>query len=388
MEHAEKSLVVGKLITSKESIHPYVTTRQVAERFFNIQNLDALALVEENMPVGIVTRTKLLFKLFRRYGFELYERKPIITISDKNPLIVKEDESLDTAIDKALKRSPEDIYDEIIVTDDSGFYKGLLSVKQMIIQQSNVLANSIIQREMANAKAKEFEELNKIKSQFIANVTHELRSPVNVIIGLAELMRVSAERGYVEQLKDRISLLMSTAINLRAIVTNILDLSKIEAGKMEVIYEHFDIVTLIREVADTIKVLLGNKPVDVILNLPENSLIINSDPVKVRQIITNIASNAAKFTEKGKITITLEANNNNAIVSISDTGIGIKDEDIEKLFVAFTQLEDSKTKRHEGTGLGLTITKNLLNLIGGNISVSSKFGEGTTFKITVPSKNE
>ncbi len=388
MEEVDKKTLVGELITSTEYIPPYLTTRKVAERFFNTQNLDALALVEDNIPVGIVTRAKLLFKLFRRYGFELYERKPIITISDENPLIVKEDETLDTAIDKALKRSPEDIYDEIIVTDDKGFYKGLLSVKQMIIQQSNVLANSIIQREMAHAKAKEFEELNKIKSQFIANVTHELRSPVNVIIGLAELMRVSAERGYIEQLKDRISLLMSTAINLRAIVTNILDLSKIEAGKMEVIYEHFDIVNLVREVADTTKVLLGNKPVDVILNLPENSLIINSDPVKVRQIITNIASNAAKFTEKGKITITLEYNNNNAIISISDTGIGIKDEDMEKLFVAFTQLEDAKTKRHEGTGLGLTITKNLLNLIGGSISVSSKFGEGTTFKITVPSKNE
>jgi len=159
-----------------------------------LAQMDALALVEGKEPVGLVTRNKLLFTLFSRYGFELYERKPIITIADIEPLMVFEGERLDVTVDKALNRPAQDIYDEVIVVNDNWHYKGLLSVKQMIIQQSNALANSIVQKEMASERARELEKINRIKSQFIANVTHELRSPVNAIIGLAELMRISCEK--------------------------------------------------------------------------------------------------------------------------------------------------------------------------------------------------
>jgi signal transduction histidine kinase len=302
--------------------------------------------------------------------------------------MIYEGERLDAAINKALDRPALDIYDEVIVVDDNWHYKGLLSVKQMIIQQSNALANSIVQKEMASGRAKELEKINQVKSQFIANVTHELRSPVNAIIGLSELMRISCEKGYMDQLKDRLSLLMSSATNLRAIITNILDLSKIEAGKMEVIYERFDIVAMLHEVAETTQVLIGNKPVDVEVTAQDSPVFIVSDPVKVRQILINLTSNAAKFTDKGKIILTLSTGNNRIKIAVSDTGIGIKEDDLNKLFTAFSQLEDVKTKRYEGTGLGLTITKNLLGLLGGNISVLSKFGKGTTFEVYLPKQTK
>ncbi len=379
-----QSPIIGSLITSIESIPPYTRVQHVAERFLDSPQLDAIALVECMEPVGLVTRQKLLFTVFRRYGFELYSRKPIVTVADTEPLIIHESERLDVAIDKALMRSTEDIYDEIVVIDGNGYYKGLLSVKQMIIQQSTLLANSIIQKELVNERAKELEKINKLKSQFISHVTHELRSPVNAIIGLAELMRTSCEKGYIDQLKDRLSLLMSSATSLRAIINNILDLSKIEAGKMEIFCECFDIVTLLREVAETTRILLGNKPVDVEVVAHEGPIFIESDPVKVRQVLTNLTSNSAKFTEKGRIILSLTMESDWIKVSVSDTGIGIKEEDLNKLFTAFTQLEDVKTKRYEGTGLGLTIAKNLLDLLGGKISVSSKFGEGTTFEVSLP----
>jgi len=191
-------------------------------------------------------------------------------------------------------------------------------------------------------------------------------------------------KGYVDQLKDRLSLLMSSATNLRAIITNILDLSKIEAGKMEVICECFDVVAILREVAETTRILVGNKPVDVEAIAHENPVFITSDSVKVQQILTNLASNSAKFTDKGKIILTLSTGNNGVKIAVSDTGIGIKEDDLNKLFTAFSQLEDAKTKRYEGTGLGLAIIKNLLDLLGGQISVSSKFGEGTTFEVYLP----
>jgi signal transduction histidine kinase len=383
----ENVLPVGKLITSEERVSPQTMVNNVAERFFTTTELDAIAVVEGKEPVGLVTRTKLLFTLFRRFGFELYGKHPIIAIADTTPLIVPEDERLDVVIDKALERPPQDIYDEIIVTCPKEIYRGLLSVKQLVIQQSNALANSILQKEMASARAQELEKINHVKSQFLANVTHELRSPVNAIIGLAELLRRGAEKGSIEQIKERLSFMITSATNLRAIITNILDLSKIEAGKMEVTSRQFAVLPLISEIAETTRILVGNKPVTVEVTAPAVPIMINTDPIKLRQIVTNLASNAAKFTESGKIVITLAIAGSRAEIAVSDTGIGIKEEDLDKLFTAFSQIEDTKTKTHQGTGLGLTISKNLAELIGGSISVASAFGRGTTFTLFLPIQN-
>ncbi|MEK6725780.1 MAG: ATP-binding protein [Deltaproteobacteria bacterium] len=378
---------IGSLITSKEWLSPTTLTGHVADRFYQSTTLDAVALVDDGRPVGLVTRPKLLFTLFRRFGFELFGKKPIIAIADTNPLIMREDEKLDIAIDRALSRPDQDIYDEIMLVDWDNRYKGLLSVKQMVIHQSHALANSVVQKEMARERAKELEKVNQVKSQFIAHVTHELRAPVNAIIGLAELMRISSEKSDIGQLRDRLSVMMSSATHLRTIITNILDLSKIEAGKMDVFLETFDIIPLLREVAETARILVGNKPVDVEVVAHDGPVFTVSDPIKVRQILINLTSNAAKFTDKGRLTLAVTAGEEMVAISVKDTGIGIKEADLDKLFTAFSQVEDAKTKRHEGTGLGLTITKNLVDLLGGSISVSSRFGEGTSFEVHLPIKN-
>lgn len=375
---------VGSLVMSDACVHPATSVRHVVERFFESQQLDAVAAVEGREPVGLITRTKLLFSVFRRYGFELYGRKPVIVITDTDPLFICERERLDVAIDRALARESQDIYDEIIITDEEGRYKGLLPVRQMVIQQSNLLANSIVQREIAHERAREFEKINRVKSQFIANVTHELRSPVNAIIGLAELMKMSCDKGYMDQLRDRLTLLMSNAANLRAVITNILDLSKIEAGKLEVITEEFDLAALVQETVETTRVLLGSKPVRVEVSVSEDLSGMRSDRVKVRQIMTNLLSNAAKFTDKGQILLSACRAGEDVVISVSDTGMGIREEDLERLFQAFSQLEDAHTKRHEGTGLGLMITKNLVGLLNGRVKVQSEFGTGTTFHVHLP----
>ncbi len=384
---AENVLPVGKLITSDEQAAPQTLVNKVAERFFSTTDLEAIAVVEEKEPVGLVTRTKLLFTLFRRFGFELYGKYPVIAIADTTPLIVSENEQLDVVIDKAIERPPQDIYDEIVVTSQTGAYKGLLSVKQLVIQQSNALASSVLQKEMASARAKELEKINQVKSQFLANVTHELRSPVNAIIGLAELLRMSADKGSIEQIKERLSFMISSATNLRTIVTNILDLSKIEAGKMEVARQDVNAVQLISDIAEITRILLGKKPVTVAVKTPGLPVMINTDPIKLRQILMNLVSNAAKFTEAGRIEIALSIFGSRMAIAISDTGIGIKEEDLGKLFTAFSQVEDAKTKQHEGTGLGLIISRNLAELIDGTISITSTYGKGTTFMVSLPFQN-
>ncbi len=381
-------LPVGELIVSDDRVSPHDSVTSIAEKFFSTTDLEAMAIVKENKPVGLITRTKLLFTLFRRFGFELYGKHSIITLAERNPLIVPENMALNEVIDMALERPTQDIYDEIIVTYNNGIFRGLLSVKQLVIQQSNALASSILQKEIASARAQELEKMSQIKSQFLANVTHELRSPVNAILGLAELLRMAAEKNSIEQIKERLSFMITSATNLRTIITNILDLSKIEAGKMTVLYQPVDVAALIAEIAQTTHILIGNKPVNVITTSSPGSITIVTDSVKLRQIITNLVSNAAKFTEAGTITIGVIMQSDTLKISITDTGIGIKEEHLATLFTAFTQVEDAKTKQYEGTGLGLTISKNLVGLIGGSIAVSSTFGKGTTFTIALPAQND
>lgn len=366
------------------AIAPATLVKLVADEFFNEPQLEALAVIDDGRPVGLVTRGKFLFTVFRQFGWEIYQRKPIRELADAEPLILPATEPLDTALAAALARDPQKLYDEIVVVHADGTFAGLLSVRQMVVQQTHALANVIVQKELAHERARELEEVGRIKSQFLANVTHELRSPVNAIIELAELMRIAAENGYVGQVRDRLMLLMASATSLRSVITNMLDLSKIEAGRMRVINEPFDVVPLLQEVADTTRILLGGKQVDVLISTQPAPVIIDTDPVKLRQIVLNLASNAAKFTDAGRIVI--QQTNGAAMLSIAvtDTGIGIAREDLQKLFIAFSQLEDAHTKRHEGSGLGLAITRELTHMLGGRVEVESELGRGATFTVHIP----
>ncbi len=153
---------------------------------------------------------------------------------------------------------------------------------------------------------------------------------------------------------------------------------------MEVIVERFDAVSVIKEVVETTRILIGNKRVEVTASFSVEPLLIESDPVKFRQILNNLLSNAAKFTEAGCITVNASNTSGVLSVSVSDTGIGIREEDMGRLFSAFTQIEDAQTKRYEGTGLGLTITRHLVDLLGGQVSLQSIFMRGTTFTVNLP----
>lgn len=375
---------VGELIVSSDQVSPQTVVSEVSDRLFSSPSLEALAVVDGMNPLGLITRTKLFFTLSRRYGNELYAREPIITIADTSPLIVTDNELLDEVIDRAFARSPQNIYDEIIVAGTDGTYLGLLSVKQLVIEQSNALSHSILQEELATTRAMELERINQVKTQFLANVTHELRSPVNAIIGLAELLRMAADKGSMEQVQERLSFMISTATNLRAVITKILDLSKMEAGKMEVEHQQVEVGSLLHEIAETTRVLIGDKPVTVRVLAPAEPVIVATDAIKLRQIVTNLTSNAAKFTERGSIEMCLDILDGRLVIRVRDTGIGIREEDLHLIFSAFGQVEDVTTKTHEGTGLGLTISRNLAKLLGGSISVTSSYGNGSTFTLSMP----
>lgn len=377
------------LIDRSEAISPDTLVSVLAERFYSEPTLDCLPLVEDGYPCGLATRSKILTTLATRFGYALFGKRPISVIADMHPLVVSHTETLEDVLSRAMARDFQDIYDEILVVDDADKYLGKLSVKKLVIEQSSQLAQSIAQRELALVKTAEMEKINDMKSSFMAHVTHELRSPVHAIVGLSELM----ERRYAEQRLDDfpkfLSLLGSSSLNLRAIINNILDLSKIEAGRMEVLVEEFELDTLLNEVLDTCKVLAGEKPIVIELESAADTRQHFADKVKIRQILLNLASNAIKYTDRGIVVIGADIDANVQLhLSVRDTGIGIRQEDLGRLFESFSQLEDAKSRRYSGSGLGLSITRQMVELLGGRIEVDSTFGVGSRFDVYLPMANE
>jgi hypothetical protein len=339
-----------------------------------------VALVDGGRPVGLLTRSRLLLKLARGFGQELYARKPVARIADPSPLVIAAEAPVAEAISRALDREVESVYEEIIVVDGAGRYLGLLPVRELVLRQSVAFARSAAEREAAVARTRDLEKLERLRAQFLAHTTHELRSPVNAIVALGELLRLAAGRGDLAGLKERLPLLLRTAAGLRATVNNILDLSKLEAGHAEVVLAPLALAPFLEDLAATTRLLVGPRPVRVEVAV-EPGLELSTDRHKLRQIVLNLASNAAKFTDRGEIRLSAARGPGGVCIAVRDTGPGIAEEDLARLFVPFGQLEDALTRAHEGTGLGLVISRSLAMLLGGRVEVRSRLGEGSTFTV-------
>jgi len=228
---------------------------------------------------------------------------------------------------------------------------------------------------------------NRAKSQFLASMSHELRTPLNAIIGYSEMLEEeAADSGQAAFIPD-LQKIRSAGRHLLALINDILDLSKIEAGKMELHLEPVELGSLVHEAASTVTPLVARNGNRLELRAGSNLGTIRSDGMKLRQALLNLLSNAAKFTEKGTITLTAErggAPREEVVLTVADTGIGMSAEAMSRLFEAFSQADTSTTRKYGGTGLGLAITRRFCQLLGGDVTVDSTPGQGSRFTIRLP----
>ena len=233
-------------------------------------------------------------------------------------------------------------------------------------------------------------EVDRVKSQFLANMSHELRTPLNSIIGFSRVILKGIDGPVTETQQQDLTAIYTSGQHLLMLINDILDLSKIEAGKMELAFSDLNLADLINSAMSTAIGLVKDKPIKLIANFSKDLPLVRADATRVRQVVINFLSNAAKFTEQGSITIAAEqtvdpAGKPEVMVTVTDTGPGIAEADRSKLFLPFSQVDDLATRKTGGTGLGLSICRSLIELHGGRIGLlRSKVGEGSTFFFTLP----
>ena len=278
---------------------------------------------------------------------------------------------------------------DIQATSVGAFTPDDISVLQILADQVAIAIDNARSYELSQQAVAEMREIDRLKSQFLANMSHELRTPLNSIIGFSRVILKGIDGAITELQQQDLTAIYNSGQHLLGLINDVLDLAKIEAGKMELAFDEVNIADLINSVASTTSGLIKDKPIKFVKNIQSDLPPVRADAIRVRQVMINLISNAAKFTEAGDIALDAHlqpgpAGRSEILISVTDTGPGIAPEDQAKLFQAFSQVDDSPTRKTGGTGLGLSISQQLVQMHGGQIGIHSVVGKGSTFYFTLP----
>lgn len=306
---------------------------------------------------------------------------------------------LETSL-RRIKNKEGTVKEIICATRDISLRK---EMEQELVKSNRMMLNDITDRKLAEEELKKLNEeltiqraeaekqrseaidANMLKSRFLANMSHELRTPLNSIIGFTNRVLKKTSDILPKIQKENLMIVKEEAQHLLELINSLLDYSKIEAGKMEVYLEKFDLSEVIDEISVMAKALIETKPIKYEQKLYTNeSIPVFSDKMKTRQILINLLSNAFKYSEEGTVTLSIDIENGTYRIKVLDQGIGISPENIENIFDEFRQVDGSYTRKAGGTGLGLSVTRKFVEMLGGSIQVSSTLGAGSCFTVYLP----
>jgi len=320
----------------------------------------------------------------------------LVNETDLEPLYIANPFLLDTRSEVAI---PLRIGNRVVgvidiqSTQAHAFTQDDLSVLQSLADQVTVAIDNARSYELSQQLIKDLREVDQLKSQFLANMSHELRTPLNSIIGFSRVILKGIDGPVTDMQQQDLTAIYNSGQHLLGLINDILDLARIEAGKMELNFEEVHLSEMTTSVMSTAKGLVKEKPIQLIQRIPPDMPTVRGDTMRVRQVLLNLISNASKFTDQGSITVESAVQKGpsgkmEALISVIDTGPGISPEDQKKLFQAFSQVDGSATRKSGGSGLGLSICANLVQLHGGRISIHSEVGKGSTFWFTLPLFNQ
>ena len=380
-------IAIGEAALEIPSVLPTELCGNVIELLTENVDWPGVAVVLDSRVLGIVSRSDCLAIIAKPNLLALYTRRPIKKIMRADGLVFEANQSVDLVGARLVAHTAGSVTDGFVITQ-SGAYAGMGTIRGLL---ELTVRQARHRTQCMDASHQLALDASKAKGDFVANMSHEIRTPMNAVIGLSHLaLRTDldlVQRDYLEKIH-------ASAKNLLGIINDVLDFSKIEAGKLVIEDISFNLDGILDNLSGIFAFKAAEQGVEFIYNLaPEvpNGLI--GDPLRVNQILMNLLSNAFKFTEKGEVVLSVEVifpkNGEQAMLrfQISDTGIGLTAEQASNLFQAFSQADSSMTRRFGGTGLGLTISKQLCELMGGKIGLNSRPGKGSTFWFTIPLKD-
>ncbi len=296
-------------------------------------------------------------------------------------------------LDKKLDRSEQNRAMMESELDHKSFFlrkiiQDLENSERSVQGKSAELEKALFDQQMLHVLAenaqKIAEQANRAKSEFLANMSHELRTPLNAIIGYSEMLQEeAADIGQSEIFQD-LGKVKTSGQHLLSLINDILDISKIEAGKMEMYIEEIQLSQLILELTDVVQPLCQKNQNHLVITWDQDIPPIRSDLLKLRQCLLNLLSNACKFTNNGRLDLQIGVRQSTVFFQVKDSGIGIPAEKISNLFQPFSQLDNSTTRQYGGTGLGLAITREFARMLGGDVMVTSEIGRGSCFTLSLP----
>jgi len=443
-----KNLVlIRELVKPAHQVNPEVLVSDVKAMMEDDEVITSIVVISGSRPVGLVMNIHLDRILSQRFGVALFLNKPVKTVMDTSPLVIRSSTPLEEAADLAMQREQNKRYDPVIVIEEGRFLgvvslqeilKKLLELQRLSFQKMNQfnkrLKEEIQEKEKAendllilnrdlekrveertvdlvrsNDELKKAmiaaESANVAKSDFLANMSHELRTPLNHIIGFTELVLGQYFGALNEQQSEYLNDVLSSSRHLLSLINDILDLSKVEAGKMNLEYTHIEMKRLLENSLVMVKEKAMKHNINLTLKVDRLPSSFQADERKMKQIIYNLLSNAVKFTpDGGRIqvgvdlserddslpinktgTMAINGEKEFLLISVKDTGIGIKKEDLERIFEPFEQADGSRSRRYQGTGLGLSLTQKLVESHNGRLwAESDGEGKGTTFRFIIP----